>query len=62
MFVKLTVTLGEAGEAGGARVTVLPGVVRFAETSPGQILTGTVCKLHITVTGCGRDERLGGWD
>lgn len=47
MFVllRLTVTAGEVYVAAGAGTTVLSGVVWFAETATGQILTGTVSEL-----------------
>lgn len=38
----LTVTVWEVGEAAGTGVTVLSGVVWFAEAATGQILTGTI--------------------
>lgn len=48
---QLTVTLGEVDEAAGTGVTVLSGVVWFADATSGQILAGTVRELRLTVTG-----------
>lgn len=44
-LLQLTVTLRKIDKAAGAGVTVLPGVVRFAEATSGQILAGTVREL-----------------
>lgn len=53
----LTVTVWEADEATRAGVAVLSSVVGFAEAAAGQILTGTVCELRVTVTACEGTER-----
>lgn len=47
----LTVTLRKAGEAAGTGVTLVSGVVWFAEAATGQILTGSIIELQLTVTG-----------
>lgn len=59
MLVWLTVTVGEVDEAAGASVAVLSGVVWFAETASGQILTGAVCELGLTVTAWKEEKEKG---
>lgn len=58
----LTVTEREADEAAGALVTVFTTEVDFAETSTGEVLTGTVGELGITLATCrkthGQPRRL----
>lgn len=44
------VALWEVDEATGAGVAVLPGVVGFAETATGEVLTRAVGELRATVT------------
>ena len=57
LSLRLTVTVGEVDEAAGAGVAVLAAVVRFAEAATGQILTGAVCELGLTVAACREAKR-----
>lgn len=51
LVLGLTVTLRKTNEAAGTGVAVVPSVVWLAEAATGQILAGSISKLHLTVTG-----------
>lgn len=52
MSPPLTIAVGEVEVALGTGVAVLPSVVGFAVAAPGQVLTGAIREVRLTVTAC----------
>lgn len=56
----LTVAVGEVEVSLSTGITVLPSVIGFAVTAAGEVLTGTISEVRLTVTPCREGQASSG--